>query len=354
MSSADDAARQPLVSIVTPSLNQGQYIEEAIQSVQGVDFVQGEARDGYASIITWFKFEKPLQEAQQDIRDAISLKRQDLPLEMQEPILKKISDTDRPVMSITLSSASLSPAQLTRLVDPGITREFRSLAGVADVTVAGEVKRELTVELRPQALLANGVGVAQVVQALQSQNLAAPVGRIEGSMQERTIRLQGRLADPAEFANLVVTTRNGIPIRLGQLATVRDGTEEPRTLALFNGQEAVGVDIKKSKEASTTDLSIRLNKRLDEIKKTLPAGVKLDVVRDAGVRVDRSVTNVQETLLQGALLTVLVVFIFLNSWRSTVITGLALPVSVLASFVAVWAFGTAKTPRPQPRPTQSR
>ena len=314
-------------------------IEEAIQSVQGVDFVQGEARDGYASIITWFKFEKPLQEAQQDIRDAISLKRQDLPLEMQEPILKKISDTDRPVMSITLSSASLSPAQLTRLVDPGITREFRSLAGVADVTVAGEVKRELTVELRPQALLANGVGVAQVVQALQSQNLAAPVGRIEGSMQERTIRLQGRLADPAEFANLVVTTRNGIPIRLGQLATVRDGTEEPRTLALFNGQEAVGVDIKKSKEASTTDLSIRLNKRLDEIKKTLPAGVKLDVVRDAGVRVDRSVTNVQETLLQGALLTVLVVFIFLNSWRSTVITGLALPVSVLASFVAVWAFG---------------
>ena len=314
-------------------------IEEAIQSVQGVDFVQGEARDGYASIITWFKFEKPLQEAQQDIRDAISLKRQDLPLEMQEPILKKLSDTDRPVMSITLSSASLSPAQLTRLVDPGITREFRSLAGVADVTVAGEVKRELTVELRPQALLANGVGVAQVVQALQSQNLAAPVGRIEGSMQERTIRLQGRLADPAEFANLVVTTRNGIPIRLGQLATVRDGTEEPRTLALFNGQEAVGVDIKKSKEASTTDLSIRLNKRLDQIKKTLPAGVKLDVVRDAGVRVDRSVTNVQETLLQGALLTVLVVFIFLNSWRSTVITGLALPVSVLASFVAVWAFG---------------
>ena len=314
-------------------------IEEAIQSIQGVDFVQGEARDGYASIITWFKFEKPLQEGQQDIRDAISLKRQDLPLEMQEPILKKLSDTDRPVMSITVSSASLTPAQLTRLVDPGMTREFRSLAGVADVSVAGEVKRELTVELRPQALLANGVGVSQVVQALQSQNLAAPVGRIEGSMQERTIRLQGRLTEPAEFANLVVATRNGIPIRLGQLATVRDGTEEPRTLALYNGKEAVGIDIKKGKAASTTDLSIRLNQRVDEIRKRLPAGVTLDVVRDAGFRVDRSVASVQETLIEGALLTVLVVFIFLNSWRSTVITGLALPVSVLASFVAVWAFG---------------
>ncbi len=314
-------------------------IEEAIQAVQGVDFVQGEARDGFASIVTWFKFEKPLQEAQQDIRDAISLKRQDLPQEMEEPILKKLSDTDRPVMSITLSSSSLSPAQLTRLVDPGITREFRSLGGVADVTVAGEVKRELTVELRPQALLANGVGVSQVVQALQSQNLAAPVGRIEGAMQEKTIRLQGRLEEPSEFANLVVTTRNGVPIRLGQLATVRDGTEEPRTLALYNGKEAVGVDIKKSKEASTTDLSLRLNKRLEEIRAKLPPGVTLNVVRDAGVRVDRSVKNVIETLIEGALLTVLVVFVFLNSWRSTVITGLALPVSVLASFVAVWMFG---------------
>ena len=314
-------------------------IEEAIQGIQGVDFVQGEARDGYASIITWFVFEKDLQAAQQDIRDAISLKRQDLPLEMQEPILKKLSDTDRPVMSITLASDVLTPPQLTRIADPGVTREFRSLPGVADVTIRGAVKRELTVEMRPQALLANGVSVAQVVQALQSQNLAAPVGRIEGTLEERTIRLQGRLVDPQEFTNLVVTTRNGIPIRLGQLATVRDGTEEPRTLALYNGKEAVGIDIKKTKESSTTDLSVRLNKRLEEIRKTLPAGVTMNVVRDAGVRVDRSVRNVQETLLQGAALTVLVVFIFLNSWRSTVITGLALPVSVLASFVAVWFFG---------------
>ena len=338
----------PIVAttIVYPGASPGQVereilepIEEAIQGIQGVDFVQGEARDGYASIITWFVFEKDLQVGQQDIRDAISLKRQDLPQEMQEPILRKLSDTDRPVMSITINSDVLTPAQLTRLADPGITREFRSLPGVADVSVRGAVKRELTVEMRPQALLANGVGVAQVVQALQSQNLAAPVGRLEGALQERTIRLQGRLEEPQEFANLVVTTRNGIPIRLGQLATVRDGTEEPRTLAVYNGKEAVGIDIKKTKESSTTDLSGRLNQRVEAIRKTLPTGVKMDIVRDAGVRVDRSVRNVQETLLQGAALTVLVVFLFLNSWRSTVITGVALPISVLASFIAVWIAG---------------
>ena len=147
----------PIVAttIVYPGASPGQVereilepIEEAIQGIQGVDFVQGEARDGYASIITWFVFEKDLQVGQQDIRDAISIKRQDLPQEMQEPILRKLSDTDRPVMSITINSDVLTPAQLTRLADPGITREFRSLPGVADVSVRGAVKRELTVEMR--------------------------------------------------------------------------------------------------------------------------------------------------------------------------------------------------------------
>src|SRR5205085_6514119 len=128
-------------------------------------------------------------------------------------------------------------------------------------------------------------------------------------------------------------------IRLGQVATPVDGIEETRTLALYNGREAVGIDITKSKGFSTTDVSKKIQARLKEIEPTLPEGVKLELVKDAGVRVAHSVRNVEEALIEGALLTVLVVFLFLNSWRSTVITGLALPVSVLASFIAVWAFG---------------
>ena len=128
-------------------------------------------------------------------------------------------------------------------------------------------------------------------------------------------------------------------IRLGELAEVRDGTEEPRSLALFNDREAVGIDIKKSKGYSTTDVSGRILARLETIRQSLPEAAQLDMVKNGGERVDRSVRNVGETLVEGALLTVLVVFLFLNSWRSTVITGLALPVSVLASFIAVWAFG---------------
>ena len=314
-------------------------VEEQIQAISGVKQVMGKAYDGYAFILVEFLFEKDLNEATQDIRDGISVIRADLPVEMKEPIIKKENDTDRPIVSLALSSTTLTPAELTRLVDPGITRELRSLPGVADVLVFGKQERELTVEIKPQALQAVGVSVSQVVQALELQNLAAPVGRVNGALDERSIRLHGRLENPEEFNQLVVAERNGQLIRLGQVAEIRDGTIEPRTLALYDSAEAVGIDIKKSKGYSTTDVAARLLERVKEIEKRLPAGTTIEVVKNSGVRVEHAVRNVQEALIEGAILTVLVVFLFLNSWRSTVITGLALPVSVLASFIAVWVLG---------------
>ena len=314
-------------------------VEEQIQAISGVKQVTGKAYDGYALILVEFLFEKDLNEATQDIRDGISTIRADLPVEMKEPIIKKENDTDRPIVSLALSSTTLSPAELTRLVDPGITRELRSLPGVADVLVFGKQERELTVEVRPQALQAAGISVGQVVQALELQNLAAPVGRVNGSLDERSIRLHGRLQNPEEFAQLVVAERNGQLIRLGQVADIKDGTIEPRTLALYDSSEAVGIDIKKAKGYSTTDVAARLLTRVDDIKKRLPSGTTIEVVKNSGDRVEHAVRNVQEALIEGAILTVLVVFLFLNSWRSTVITGLALPVSVLASFIAVWVLG---------------
>ncbi len=314
-------------------------IEEAIQGISGVDKIQSSARDGFAQLVTFFVFEKDLQQATQDIRDAISAKRQDLPAEMEEPLYRRFDPSDRPIMTLALTSNVLSSPQLTRLADPGITRELRSVAGVANVQVSGGVKREMTVELEPMRLQAAGVTVPQVVQALQSQNLAVPVGRIGGSLDERTIRLKGRLESTDDFAQMVVGERQGRLIRLGDVATVKDGTEEARTLAMYNGTDAVGIEITKTKGYSTTAVAEKLQAKVDQLLPTLPAGVKLEVVKNAGTRVTDSVRNVQRTLVEGAVLTVLVVFLFLNSWRSTVITGLALPVSVLASFIAVWAFG---------------
>src|SRR5687768_13367968 len=320
-------------------------IEEAISSISGVKTVTGAAEDGYATVMVEFLFDKPLTEATQDIRDAISGIRQDLPAEMEEPIIKKFNDTDLPIVSLSLSSSTLSAGELTRLADPGITREFRSIAGVAEVAVPGKVERELTVQIKPEALQSAGIGVSQLVQALQFQNLAAPVGRVTGDLDERSIRLRGRLEGPEQFEQIIVAERNGQVIRLGQVADVLDGTEEARSLALYSdsttsgNRESVGIDIKKSKGYSTTQVAEQVISRLDAIRQRLPAGTNIAIIKNRGERVTNSVANVQEALLEGAALTVLVVFLFLNSWRSTVITGLALPVSVLASFVAVWVFG---------------
>jgi hydrophobic/amphiphilic exporter-1 (mainly G- bacteria), HAE1 family len=314
-------------------------IEEAISGINGVDRMQSTSMDGFGSIMVMFVFEKGVEQAAQDVRDAVALVRGELPLEIEEPIIGRFDWGDEPIVSLTLSSPTLSQAQLTSLADPGITRELRSLPGVAEVQVIGGAERELTVQLRPGDLMAAGVSVDQVAAALRSQNLAVPVGSVEGAIDEKTIRLQGRLDTPEQFLQLVVAERNGQIIRLGQVADVRDGSEEARTMALFNGKPAIGIDVRRTKGYSTTTVADRVKEKVTEIQGKLPATAKLDIVRDAGERVENSVANVEEALIEGALLTVLVVFLFLNSWRSTVITGLALPVSVLAAFIAVNAFG---------------
>ncbi len=316
-------------------------IEEAFSSISGLDWAktQASATDGLAQFTVFFDFEKDVQEASQDIRDAISTERDDLPTEMEEPVLTRFDPSQQSVLSLALTSSQIPAATLTRIADPMIVRDLRTVPGVAQVSVVGGLERELTVQIRPADMQAAGVSVADVVQALESQNLAAPVGRLNGALDERAIRLKGRLDTPEDFSKLVLAERDGQVIRLGQVATVLDGTEEQRDQALFNGRDAVGIEVLKAKGYSTTQVTDIIHRHVAELQKRMPPGAKLEIVLDAGTRVHHAVQNVQEALIEGALLTVLVVFLFLNSWRSTVITGLALPVSVLASFIAVWAFG---------------
>jgi hydrophobe/amphiphile efflux-1 (HAE1) family protein len=314
-------------------------LEDRFMAISGVDEIQSTAYDGFAILVVIFLFDKNLQEASQDIRDAISELRRDLPPEIEEPVLTRFDPQDLPIVSLTLSSPSRPVAELTRLADPSITGALRRVSGVAEARLVGGVERELRVQIIPEAMQAAGVTVGQIAQALQSQNLAAPVGRVTEGAQERTIRLLGRLERVDQFQQLVVGVSGGRIVRLGEVAEVVDGTEEPRSLALYNGTQAVGIDIVKATNESTTAVSRRIGERLAEVRRELPQDVELTVVRDSGVRVAESVHDVESSLLEGALLTVMVVFLFLASWRSTVITGLALPVSVLASFIAVKAFG---------------
>jgi hydrophobic/amphiphilic exporter-1 (mainly G- bacteria), HAE1 family len=314
-------------------------MEEAFGGISGLDMMQSKSLDGFGMITCQFLFSKSPDQAMQEVRDAISGIQNDLPVEMKPPILKKFDPDDMPIVSLILRSPGMTPADLSSIADPGITKELRALPGVAQVTVSGRVNREIAVNLRPADLEANGVSVAQVVGALQAQNLAAPVGALQNESIEQSIRLQGRIEDPEQFKMIPVAARGGQVIHLADVADVKDTAHEARSLAIFNGVEAVGLDITKAKGSSTATVSDRIKAALDDVKKTLPPGTTLEVIKDAGDRVTHSVDNVKEALFEGALLTILVVFLFLNSWRSTVITGIALPVSVLAAFIAVMAAG---------------
>ena len=314
-------------------------IEEAVAGLSGVAKITSSSLDSFATLMIEFVYEKDLLEASQEIRDEINAIRNDLPVEMEEPILVQFDPTEFPIVSLALASDTVGAEELTLVADPTITRELRSLTGVGDVTISGNLDREIEVGVRPDALNSSGVSVGEVVLALRAQNLAVPVGRINADTEERTIRLRGRVETVDDFRDIVVANRGGRLVRLSDVADVRVGTEEPRTSAMFSGREAVGIDIIKAKGYSTTAVADAVREKVESIRPTLPQGVTLELVRDAGTRVESSVRNVQEALLEGAVLTVLTVFLFLNSWRSTVITGLALPVSVLAAFVAVWAWG---------------
>jgi len=314
-------------------------IEEAIFSIEGLDrgMTRSNAVDGLAQFTVFFDFNKPVAQAAQDVRDAISTIRGDLPTEMEDPIITRFDPAEQSILSLTVTSATMSQEALTAIADPTVVGALRGVSGVAEADVVGGQYPEMTVQLRPAAMQAAGVGVADIVRALGSENLAAPVGRLNGALQERSIRLKGRLEDAAAFRTVVVAERGGQLIRLGDVADVFAGSEEVRTAAAFNGKTAVGIEVKKSKGYSTTAVVEDAKAALDALE--LPGDAQVEVVRDAGVRVEAAVDNVKSALIEGALLTVLVVFLFLNSWRSTVITGLALPISVLASFIAVWAFG---------------
>ncbi|MDB4899181.1 MAG: acriflavin resistance protein [Gemmatimonadetes bacterium] len=314
-------------------------LEDRIAGISGLDELRSTSTDGFAQIVVIFKFNKPTDQATQDVRDAISAVRSQLPTEIIEPIVQRFDPSSQPIVSLALTSSTLTPSQLTEIADKTIGGDLRAVPGVAQVNIAGADSATMNVILDPGRLAAAGVGVDQVVSALRSQNLAAPVGSLTGPLTERSIRLEGRLAGPEDFAKLTVAQRGGVPIPLGAVATVETGTADRRSAATFNGREAIGLDIVKSKGYSTTQVADGVKARLPQLRAQLPTGTTLEIVRDAGERVQRSVKDVQVTLMEGAALTVLVVFLFLNSWRSTVITGLALPVSALASFVPLMMFG---------------
>lgn len=314
-------------------------IEKSFLSIPGVNKIESDANEGSAFFFIEFGFDKNLIEASDEVRNAIAAIRYKLPTEMREPILQRADPASEPVMQLALSSSGQSHAEISRLAEDVIADRLRGIDGVSIVNVGGALKRELSVLLRAAKLREYNVSVGDVVLALRNQNTNAPVGKVRGNLDEKSIRLVGRIESPEEFQQIVVKRRGDEIVRLAQVAEIKDGFADINSLSIRSGKPNVGISVSRSKEASTVTVAHKIKDMVKEIEKELQSGTKLEVIDDGGDRSQRSLNNVIESLIFGAVLTIFVVYAFLNSWRSTLITALSLPTSVIAAFIAVWLCG---------------
>ncbi|MBP1205336.1 HAE1 family hydrophobic/amphiphilic exporter-1 [Duganella sp. 1411] len=314
-------------------------LEKSFQSITGVTEVNSTASEGQARMFIKFAFSKNLIEASDEIRNSIASVRYKLPIEMREPILQRIDTSAEPVMQLALSSNVQSHAIISRLAEDKLADRFRGIDGVASVNIDGSLKRELSVLLKAEKLREYNVSVGEVVNALRNQNTNAPVGKVRGELDEKSIRLVGRIERPEDFQQVVVKRNGDELVRLAQVATIEDGFAEMNSLSVRSGKPNVGISITRSRDASTVTVARKVKAMVEEMRKELPPGTTLEVTQDGGEDAENSLNNVIEALVFGAGLTIFVVYAFLNSWRSTMITALSLPTSVLAAFIGVWLCG---------------
>ena len=314
-------------------------LEKPLLAITGVEKVESYMNEGSAFVQLEFGFKKNLIEASDEVRNAIAGVRYKLPLEMREPTITRWDTSAQPIMNMALSSNTLNHAELSRLAEDQLADRFRAIDGVSNVSVGGALRRELSVLLRAGKLREYNVSVGDVVTALRTQNTNAPVGKVRGTLDEKSIRLVGRIESPEEFQSIVVKRRGEEIVRLAQVAEIKDAFAEVNSFSIRSGKPNVSIQVARSRDASTVSVAKSVREIVKEIEKELPKGTKLEITRDGGENAQRSLNNVIESLILGAVLTIFVVYAFLNSWRSTLITALSLPTSVIAAFIAVWLCG---------------
>ncbi|MGE5717211.1 MAG: efflux RND transporter permease subunit, partial [Acidobacteriota bacterium] len=314
-------------------------IEEAVNPIPGVKHVSSVSREGLSSVIVEFELNVKVNDASQDARARISAIRRELPEAMKDPVIQKMDIGGMPIVSLAVRSTTLGPRELSTLVERRVKRRLENVPGVGKVMLVGASKREVNVLLDPARLEALGMGVDEVVSGLSSENVNTPLGRLNRNGVEVPLRVSGKAEDVADFQKMVIASKGGHAVSLGEVATIVDGIEEPRSLALVNGVPSVALNILKQSKTNTVGTVDAVKKEIARLETELPAGTDITLVRDASIMIRESVQDVRTTLILGGFLTVLIVFCFLNSWRSTVITGLTLPISVISSFIVMYFLG---------------
>jgi HAE1 family hydrophobic/amphiphilic exporter-1 len=313
-------------------------IEEAVNTISGLDELRSNSYEGLSVVIARFELEKDTAVAAQEVRDRVNRVLSLLPQGVQQPKVERSDPDAAPIMLVALSGTR-GMRELTEFADKRVRRQIESLSGVGGVTVLGGRKRQVNVTLDPTRLQGYGLTVVDVQRALAMQNVEVPGGEIDQGERSLNLRVQGRVGSIEEMNDLVVATRAGLPVRIRDVGRAEDGEADPSSYATVNGREVVILSIRKQSGTNTLAVIDALRERIAEIQPTLPSGLQLRVVRDESEFIRNAIHAVEEHLILGGLLAALVVLVFLWNGRSTLISALAIPTSIVATFALIKGMG---------------
>jgi multidrug efflux pump len=317
-----------------------QVIEDRISGIEGVESITSNSQNGRSSISIEFAASRDIDAAANDVRDRIGAVLGNLPEEADPPEIRKVDADEQPIVWIALSGKGWTTLQLTDYADRFLVDRFASIDGVARVQIGGEARPAMRIWLDRERLAALGLTVGDVEQALRTQNVELPAGRIETDAQNLTVRLNRAYASPGDFARLVVSRgEGGYLVRLGDVARVEVGPENPYNLFRGNGIPVVGLGIIRQSGANTLAVAQAVRSEMADAAKSLPEGVSMDVNVDSSQFISAAIENVYHTLFEAAVLVVLVIYIFLGSARATLIPAITVPICLTATFIVLAAFG---------------
>ncbi|MBZ6534562.1 efflux RND transporter permease subunit [Acinetobacter seifertii] len=314
-------------------------LEDQINTISGIKQITSRSSEGSSMVIAEFNLDTSSAIAAQDVRDKIAPVIAQFRDEIDTPIVQRYDPSSSPIMSVVFESNTMSLAQLSSYVDKKIVPQLKTVSGVGNVNLLGDAKRQIRIKIHPEQLQSYGIGIDQVINTLKNENIEVPAGTLQQKNSELVVQIQSKVIHPFGFGDLVIANKNGSPIFLKQVATVEDTQAELQSSAFYNGRTAVSIDILKSSDANVIQVVDKTYQTLEKLKTQMPAGLNYKVVADSSKGIRASIKDVVRTILEGAGLAVLIVLLFLGSFRSTVITGLTLPITLLGTLTFIWAFG---------------
>ncbi len=313
-----------------------QRLEDAVSTVEGIDELRSVSSDGVSLLLLTFEIDRDIDSATQDVRDAINSVLNRLPPGTDPPVVRKQDVDASPILSLAISGQR-DRRELYVLADLDVKNIIESARGVGQVSINGAADRAIQIRIEARRLAAYGLSILQVREALERQNAEIPGGLVDTGPRELNLRTLGRFSDPRAFADLVVATVQGTPVRLRDLGEAVDTTKEVRSLARLNGQPAVVLEVQRQSGSNTVEVIEAVKARLARCREVLPRGVTLEVIRDQSRYIKAALHEIQKHLIVGSIFASAVVLLFMRSWRSTLIAAVSIPTSLVATFAMMRA-----------------